>query len=437
MSENNWGLLGPEFLTKTRRIRTLGLGATVRLFNDRAVPGLGGVWYAKQLMLATLGIALAEDTSKEVSNIEMANAIEALACWTAFKNTGWKKDPRLRGNTKLKRNDDDFSFARVRKRSFYVTQPMRMATVQALPALGLVDAVGTRFNAFQRSDAGKAFVEQACKRSVINQLLQWVVRDKNDSKKVDTPAVCSALSPLVKLSDEALKLVRERLRQGGHENSEDTKRRGNALDWVEEIRQNSEQTGWAEKPRCIEEAHWQDLVAGAKFFSVRDAAIAVLDAMEAYIGNKAEGQIFNLQTAIPEVFAPFLAALKTAATTFLDTNHSDENAVVFCRECAQEKSSEVLRSLILRDGHVLRLVDESIKPGPSFRRNLLSNSKSEEEDDDDDEDEDGSEAGARVQGQIPLPEGISYRMRNLYLLNLDLHGELSSWLNTSANGDGA
>jgi len=35
---------------------------------------------------------------------------------------------------------DDFSFRRVRQRNFYVTQPMRMATVQALPALGFVGA---------------------------------------------------------------------------------------------------------------------------------------------------------------------------------------------------------------------------------------------------------------------------------------------------------
>jgi hypothetical protein len=58
--ENFWGLLGPEFLQNTRRTRTLGLGASVRRFNDLAVPGLGGVWYGKQLLLATLGVAVAE-----------------------------------------------------------------------------------------------------------------------------------------------------------------------------------------------------------------------------------------------------------------------------------------------------------------------------------------------------------------------------------------
>jgi len=49
----SWGLLGPETLAGERRTRTLGLGATVRSFNDLAVPGLGGVWFGKELLLAT------------------------------------------------------------------------------------------------------------------------------------------------------------------------------------------------------------------------------------------------------------------------------------------------------------------------------------------------------------------------------------------------
>jgi len=56
----SWGLLGPETLASERRTRTLGLGATVRAFNDLAVPGLGGVWFGKELLLATLGVAIAE-----------------------------------------------------------------------------------------------------------------------------------------------------------------------------------------------------------------------------------------------------------------------------------------------------------------------------------------------------------------------------------------
>jgi hypothetical protein len=69
-----------------------------------------------------------------VQNIEVTNAIEALACWLALEGNGWKPDPRVRGARKMRRNMD-LSFAHMRKPGFYVTQPMRQATVQPLRAL--------------------------------------------------------------------------------------------------------------------------------------------------------------------------------------------------------------------------------------------------------------------------------------------------------------
>ena len=49
MTGMTWGLLGPKALGNERRTRTLGLVVAVCAFNDLAVPGLGGVWFGKQL----------------------------------------------------------------------------------------------------------------------------------------------------------------------------------------------------------------------------------------------------------------------------------------------------------------------------------------------------------------------------------------------------
>ena len=111
------------------------------------------VWYSKQLLLSTLGVAVAEEARNrgaKVQNIEVANSIEALACWLALNGNGWSRDTRLRGNSKLQ-GKDDFSFRRVRQRNFYVTQPMRMATVQPLPALGFVETDSARFVSVPRT----------------------------------------------------------------------------------------------------------------------------------------------------------------------------------------------------------------------------------------------------------------------------------------------
>lgn len=429
--EATWGLLGPEFLPNARRTRTLGLGVSVRSFNDLAVPGLGGVWYGKQLLLATLGVAVAEDARSrgtKVQNIEVANAIEALACWQAFNSNGWNRDVRLRGNTKLQ-GKDDFSFRRVCQRNFYVTQPMRMATVQALPALGFVESDSARFNAFRCSDEGRAFIEKATggyrpyKRTVIDHLTLWTQGKDN---RVDTDALRQALSPLNRFSVETIPLLRERLIQGGNESHQDKERRGNAMAWIESLRTNApDRLTWEQRPKEITEEHWYDLRAGALFIETREAAIATLDAAEAHIGNQTVGQSCSLKAKIPEALETAIEKLKSTANKYLAYNHADEEANKFCYECVNGDPYSIFRSLVERDGHVLRLVGDEVKPGPAFR----GSPPSAEQAGDDDEEQEMPQAG-----EIFLPQGISYRVKNLYLLNLDMHGELDGWLYPAAVG---
>ena len=97
-----WGLLAGEELPSQRRTRSLGLNRSVRQFNELAVPGLGGIWYAKQLVLPLLGIVVAEQARQQgqnVTNIQVANSIEAVGCLFAFLENKWQTDLRLRGNT--------------------------------------------------------------------------------------------------------------------------------------------------------------------------------------------------------------------------------------------------------------------------------------------------------------------------------------------------
>ena len=74
MIDESWGLLARERAGLTRRTRGLGLGAAVRAFNELAVPGIGGVWFARPLAWAVLGIRLARGRS--FSAVSVANAID-------------------------------------------------------------------------------------------------------------------------------------------------------------------------------------------------------------------------------------------------------------------------------------------------------------------------------------------------------------------------
>lgn len=426
----SWGLLGPEMLTAERRTRTLNLGASVRAFNELAVPGLGGLWFAKQLFLATLGVRAAEHARAsrlKVTNIEAGNAIEAIACWSGFRRNGHAQDARLRGFRKLN-GQQDLTFARVRKPGFYVSQPMRMSIVQALPSFGLVDTGASRFNAFQCTPAGEALIDaqasryEPCYRTqgVLDYLVYWMSRGE---RLTDKHEFADALSPLEAMTPDALALVAQQLRIGGGDTEDRQARRRAALEWVNAVREGGDEDrtlNWAWRPGAIVNEHWNDLRAGARLFRARDEALAVLDALEAAIAANGSRPSFELGARIPDAVAERLDTLAVAAQAFLDEGHDEAGAQQFCRECTDPDHTKRLETLVLRDERVLRLRYGQVVPGPAFRAGATAAADPAESD----------EAAPTVRSEIVWPAGISYRIQNLFLLNADLHGQLDHWLDS-------
>lgn len=425
-----WGLLGPETLPSLRRTRGLGIAASVRRFNDLAVPGLGGVWFGKQIFLALLGVAVAEHVRSEggsnlqdMSNIKVANAVEALACWLAYQSNGWTPDPRLRGITKLK-DRDALTFRQVVRPGFYVTQPMRMATVQTLPALGLVETDSIRFNHFHCSDKGWDFLKLATapfrpyKKDVQACLQDWI--QGNTALKGNSPPLVASLSPLSPLAEGARQMLRRQFLPDGK--GADAERRSQVLAWVEMLHTEREWS-WDYKPAQLSSEHWHDLQAGARFFALRDAAITVLDELESHMGTMASpsldlSDLSDLTKDLPCDLKP----LRQAAQQYLDMGHVDGDARAFARECCGDDS---VRSLVRRDGQVLQLRGERIVPGPAFRGSpqRLGN---------DTDEEDGPQPAA-----VPLPPHISFRVRNLWLLHHDMAGDLGVFLPSGQEEDKA
>lgn len=417
LSTEKWGLLGPDTLEGMRRTRTLELLAATRYFNECAVPGLGGVWFGKQVLLSTLGVVVAEEArgrGNPCSNIATANAIEALACAMAFKRNDWKTDSRLLGRRKLQNKSDNLSFKHLSKTGVYVTQPMRMATVQALPALGLVSTQGQRFNAFESTQSARDFIETACascrpyNSPVMSHLVDWA----QGGEGIGTDALHNALSPCLPMSSDARRTLRDHLQRAHTVNGEaDATRRRNALRWVDLLKSKN-QVASSIKPEMIDADHWHDIQAGALFFKAQAQAISALEAVEHGMGPKCS-YVDAVQKAQPQ-----LEQLKKAAQAFLETNHQNQDATKFCRECTADDPADILKKLVLRDGIVLRDREEDILRGPAFDVN--SSAPSVED----------SLPSENAGTDIPLPEGVSFRLRNLYLLNLDLQAELDAWLNS-------
>jgi hypothetical protein len=434
LTDTTWGLLGPEKLASERRTRTLELGAAVRTFNDLAFPGLGGVWFGKQIFLAALGVAVAErvrDSGRQASNVEVANAIEALACWLALDSNGWKSDPRLRGARKLRRKIK-LAFSKVRRRGFYVTAPMRQVTIQPLKEFGLVDSSRERFNSFQSNTIGSEFVDLVChelkpyRRSVVDHLTHWV---GGEIGKVQTPTLCAALSPLEPLPQIASDFLRHRIVSGG---DGDANRRQNSFAWANRLkRKGATPPDWDDKPPMLDEHHWNDLRAGAKFFLARDSAISLLNQVEVEVGNSSQRKL-NLDKQLPSVIVEACQELRKVAVAFLDLEYdptTDTAATRFSRECSGDSNVQIIENLLIRDGHVLRQSGRSVSPGVAFRGHLSREvhiARSDEED--------GEETETST--EVSFPKGTSNRAYRMFLLNLDLDGELDERLNAPEDNGG-
>ena len=423
-----WGLLGPEQLAGSRRTRTLGLGAAVRKFNQLAVPGLGGVWFANQIFLATLGVRVADrlrPLSANVKAIEIANAIEALACWCAFGDNGWQSDPRLRGRQKLA-GKSDLTFTQLRKPRFYVTQPMRMATVEALVSLGFVEPGSQRFNGFRCTRSGMDLVDAGTAgyrpyNSTVEDYL--CARAKDNTSISNTYALREALSPLVALQPDARGLIRDKLCEGAGCNP-DAARRKNALAWVHSIDVKNP-AGWKDKPSALEEDHWDELRLGARFFTARDAAVEVLNAIETQMAPLAAPKLASDDAHKPSPVQQRLEALREAAQGYLDDSKDPTGgmATAFCRECIEANPAAIIRSLVKRDDRVLRLVGNDVLPGAAFSLQPQAEAS----------DAESEGPGFENADRVPVPTGISGRIRNLYLLQLDLEGQLEAFLNLPAD----
>lgn len=420
-----WGLLGGERLGGTRRVRTLGLGATVRFFNERAVPGLGGVWFGRQVILALLGIHLAETLRREgrgPANIAAANAVEALAVWLTLSRNGWSRDARLPGYLKLQQHTqrEDPTFRHAGGRAFYVSQPMRIGTRDALPMLGLVSAPSRRFNSYGLTERGLALLEATCPRAR-TPLLLWA---GGGHLPVRRRAIFEDLDPTRPLPDRAREILREAFLSGPEA---ERARRREALTFVERLRARpGGHTNWDVRPPEISDpAHWADMRAGAALAGLMEVAAgegsgnSVLGRIEARMGAAGLRRI-TLGDAVDATLVPALDLLRVRAQAFLATGHdsSPGRAVTrFCEDCVEADAASLIGRLVARDGRILRLIDGAILAGTAFRGQPL---REPDPDDVADAMEDELPEEAPEETVPPLPEGISRRIRNLAALALDL-----------------
>lgn len=359
LEKPDWGTLAPEDLPSTRRLQTLGLGAAVRHFNDRAVPGLGGMWFPMPLVWSVLAVALAEKMNR--SALPVGNAIEAAVMLRVLRHRGVEQaDGRVRGRRKLA-GVVDSNLANLSRRGAYVVQPMRMAMVQPLAALGFVH--GNRYGSFKLHGAGRQMLNLPTVRN-------WALDVENWASGKGGTKVFEALSPLIPVPNDIRKLIKVRIINGDGDGDTEAARRRSLAAFMEGAEDLSPEA--LAEPHCPEGLcanHWRDLRAGCALMDLRDDALSVLRAIEAEMlqrrrNNKparialqdapsiAAKEIGVLQSPIVERLARIAAAGEDTGTTF-------------ARQCRDASKEELIRILAERDGSVIHLKDGYLEPGPA------------------------------------------------------------------------
>lgn len=415
MVMTTWGTLTRENAESLRKTRGLGLGAAVRKFNDLAVPGLGGLWFAKPMMWSLLGIRIGGETGARPAQV--ANAIEALACWHALKAEAGERSNRIGGRTKLRGVGPKFApYSKASRREFYVTVPMRQGMVQPLRALGLVVDGPQRFNAYMLTDAGEELLEAACvgfrprNRDLTTALTMWV-RGSKDDPYIESSQMGDAISPMTPMRAAAASLLRERVLTG----PEHARRRA-IRGWVRALRPSAREALWTDRPPEIDEVHWADLREGARFFLMRDAALQVLDGVEAAVGGSATTglRLAEAATAVTRQ----VAAVRSAATLFASADRDPTGlAAPFAKKCLVAEDAEVVRALVDLDGRGLRLEGELVRPGSAFGAGPDGATHGTGE---------PAATGAPEVVTLPLPAGISQRVRNMHALDMDIDAAIGA-----------
>lgn len=193
---STWGAIEPAESLQTRLRLDFGLRPAILALNDWAVPGLGGVFFVRQLTWSCIGIRLAGELDRPAMAARIAEGIEALASWIALRCTGYEKDDRVQGKRKL-RSQDSLSFDAVSVGGAYVTVPFRRAATGALPGLGFCTTAQSRFNALQLAPAGMALADIVLRdNAVAERLRNWVLKPgmliKNSNEQLKQALLPSA-----------------------------------------------------------------------------------------------------------------------------------------------------------------------------------------------------------------------------------------------------
>jgi len=365
-----WFIPATEDVLLQRALLHLGLNKAVRYYRELVVPGIGGVWFVRQLSWAAAGIYLATMEGQDTSKAEIAHAIEALACKLIWLKNNAES---IRGKRAFARYPDEYSYKNLTQiNKYYVQVTFRQSSVRALMDLGLTEG-GMRFNSMELTPSGEAmvnaFLDNENNISIKKSLRNWIGGNKYPKSGKQFEYLGSKKASLAEKE-----ILRDRLHADSIDEISDTERRKRLIDAfgkrnilnmpkIDDIKKNLNGT-CKQQTKEIETAEAFDEMLS----TARDLVHNTAEAME----NSTSKPIKNFLSSneIKDNIEKEISASKKYLLRTEKSQKPHRDALCFAKAIMDKKNQkeEVLKEIVQRDGVILSVSDGKIHRGSLFDR---------------------------------------------------------------------
>jgi hypothetical protein len=379
-AEIYWFSPAPDAFSSTRLSLDFGLRGADLYFRDLVVPGIGRIWFARQLSWPLAALALQEGMARQGANAPRPSAIchgiEALACKLAYREDPDARSQRVLGRRAFGR-DPDFeirSFTRLRQAVNYVRNTHRQAATRAIVLKGgLGLARGPRFDLLKLEPVGRAladaFLSQRVGRGGMG-LSDWL-REWFDNKR-DIPGQPETLRLAVSPhhpSPVERELVRARLLGTTTPASEKRRRLADALGTADELPDIE-----SEVVPALREAGHRDqaneVVAARAFGAMLDRARDTVGALTRAV-QPARNGVPVTTLADDSTLRSSLRRLRSSAENYTDKANvagiTERSSHIFADAVRAAADAEAIRLLVQRADEVFALADGAVVRGGKFR----------------------------------------------------------------------
>ena len=381
-SRMTWLSPAPDSKSSTRLSLDFGLRSADLYFRDLVVPGLGRIWFARQLSWPLAALALYEELASHGSNAPKATAIchgiEALACKLEYEaNSGREtRSRRILGTRVFARVGDSeaWSFHRLREASNYVRNTHRQAATRAVRTDGgLGFARGSRFDLLELEPVGRALADALLNQNVGQggtTLRKWIVGWLRDEKKMPASRASfrAALSPEHATDDERA-LVRSRLLGTSTPSGEKRQRLAQAVGRAA-VMPDIEEAVVARLRGGGHPKQADEVVTARAFGAVLDRASDVVARLTCAV-EPARGGVKVPTLVTDSGIKRSLEDLRSATKSYVEkANVADVNEATsraFADAVAAADDAETIRLVVQRAGEVLGFADSSVVRGALFR----------------------------------------------------------------------